>query len=175
MIRWHRVAVDGLRCGRFGRGMPERTAERYVGRARRRAERKQFSTCNPVRCAWQSLASKQRTWLLGLPVGYSAAHDHVKRRASSARGQPSRGRVHIRHTPRTKGVSNRIPRPGIGPGLAASKTAVRPTHSQGFCQLADQAMPSPGIEPGLRPSESRVRIRHTPRANWRTPRYPRRR
>lgn len=42
-----------------------------------------------------------------------------------------------------------VPRPGIGPGPAASNTAVRPTHSRGI--------PSPGIEPGLRPSEGRVR------------------
>src|SRR4051812_12125158 len=49
-----------------------------------------------------------------------------------------------------------ILRPGAEPGLAASKTAVLPTHSQ--------RMPSPGVEPGLRPSESRVRVRHTPRA-----------
>ncbi len=53
-----------------------------------------------------------------------------------------------------------IPRPGIEPGLAASKTAVRPTHSRGSAL----PMPLPGIEPGLQPSEGRVRIRHTPRA-----------
>jgi hypothetical protein len=40
-----------------------------------------------------------------------------------------------------------IPRPGVEPGLAASKTAVRPTHSQGF----SQSMPLPGVEPGLQP------------------------
>ncbi len=54
----------------------------------------------------------------------------------------------------------RIPRPGIEPGLAASKTAVRPIHSRG----AVGPVPSPGVEPGPRPSEGRVRFRHTPRA-----------
>jgi hypothetical protein len=72
-----------------------------------------------------------------------------------------RGRVQDKYT---------IPRPGIGPGLAASKTAVRPTHSRGFSTPLDRRarpreMPSPGVEPGLRPSEGRVRFRHTPRAD----------
>ncbi len=44
-----------------------------------------------------------------------------------------------------------IPRPGIEPGLAASKAAVRPSHPRG-----NSRVPSPGVEPGLRPSESRV-------------------
>jgi hypothetical protein len=55
---------------------------------------------------------------------------------------------------------HRIPRPGIEPGLAASKTAVRPSHSRG----AVGTVPSPGVEPGPRPSEGRMRFRHTPRA-----------
>src|SRR5262245_49514427 len=50
--------------------------------------------------------------------------------------------------------------PGVEPGPAASKAAVRPPHSQ----RPPAIMPSPGVEPGLRPSEGRVRIRHTPRA-----------
>jgi hypothetical protein len=54
---------------------------------------------------------------------------------------------------------HRIPRPGIEPGLAASKTAVRPSHSRGAVGTA----PSPGVEPGPRPSEGRMRFRHTPR------------
>ena len=72
-------------------------------------------------------------------------------------------------TPRGQDL-NDVPRPGIGPGLAASKTAVRPTHSQGvaislpFDLVQSESVPSPGVEPGLRPSEGRVRIRHTPRA-----------
>ena len=44
-----------------------------------------------------------------------------------------------------------VPHPGIEPGLAASKAAVRPPHPRGRSRV-----PSPGIEPGLRPSESRV-------------------
>jgi hypothetical protein len=43
------------------------------------------------------------------------------------------------------------PHPGIEPGLAASKAAVRPPHPRG-----NSRVPSPGVEPGLRPSESRV-------------------
>src|SRR5262249_4651258 len=43
------------------------------------------------------------------------------------------------------------PHPGIEPGLAASKAAVRPPHPRGRSRV-----PSPGVEPGLRPSESRV-------------------
>ncbi len=68
------------------------------------------------------------------------------------------GSVTLRGRDQDNGRS--IPRPGIEPGLAASKTAVRPTHSQG----AANPVPSPGVEPGLRPSEGRVRFRHTPRA-----------
>jgi hypothetical protein len=45
----------------------------------------------------------------------------------------------------------RVPHPGIEPGLAASKTAVRPPHSRG-----NKPVPSPGVEPGLRPSGGRV-------------------
>ena len=45
----------------------------------------------------------------------------------------------------------RVPHPGIEPGLAASKAAVRPPHSRGKSRV-----PSPGVEPGLRPSEGRV-------------------
>ena len=45
----------------------------------------------------------------------------------------------------------RAPHPGIEPGLAASKTAVRPPHSRG-----NEPVPSPGVEPGLRPSGGRV-------------------
>jgi hypothetical protein len=55
-----------------------------------------------------------------------------------------------------------VPRPEIGSGPAASKTAVRPTHSRGAIRA--EGVPSPGIEPGPRPSEGRVLIRHTPRA-----------
>ncbi len=55
-----------------------------------------------------------------------------------------------------------VPRPEIGSGPAASKTAVRPTHSRGAIRA--EGVPSPGIEPGPRPSEGRVRIRHTPGA-----------
>jgi hypothetical protein len=55
--------------------------------------------------------------------------------------------------------TDRIPRPGIEPGLAASKTAVRPSHSRGTVGR----VPSPGVEPGPRPSEGRMRFRHTPR------------
>ena len=51
----------------------------------------------------------------------------------------------------------RIPRPGIEPGLAASKTAVRPPHSRG----SEDRVPSPGVEPGPRPSEGRVRPSHS--------------
>ena len=45
----------------------------------------------------------------------------------------------------------RVPHPGIEPGPAASKAAVRPPHPRG-----NSRVPSPGVEPGLRPSESRV-------------------
>lgn len=61
----------------------------------------------------------------------------------------------VRHTPRTScrfgpPRGGRVPCPGVEPGLAASKAAVRPPHPQGI-------MPSPGVEPGPRPSEGRVR------------------
>ena len=45
----------------------------------------------------------------------------------------------------------RVPHPGIEPGLAASKAAVRPPHPRG-----NSRVPSPGVEPGLRPSGGRV-------------------
>ncbi len=53
----------------------------------------------------------------------------------------------LRHTPRTSQKLG-IPRLGVEPGLAASKTAVRPPHSRG--------VPLPGVEPGPRPSEGRM-------------------
>src|SRR5262249_24809858 len=52
---------------------------------------------------------------------------------------------------RSKRGRSRAPHPGIEPGLAASKAAVRPPHPRG-----NSRVPSPGVEPGLRPSESRV-------------------
>ena len=52
---------------------------------------------------------------------------------------------------RSKRDRSPAPHPGIEPGLAASKAAVRPPHPRG-----NSRVPSPGVEPGLRPSESRV-------------------
>jgi hypothetical protein len=52
---------------------------------------------------------------------------------------------------RSKRDRSRAPHPGIEPGLAASKAAVRPPHPRG-----NSRVPSPGVEPGPRPSESRV-------------------
>ena len=55
-----------------------------------------------------------------------------------------------RGRPSERGRS-RAPHPGIEPGLAASKTAVRPPHPRG-----NKPVPLPGVEPGLRPSGGRV-------------------
>ena len=79
-------------------------------------------------------AGGSRTHLNRVAAGRLAVWLQRQERAMSSPGiepgpRPSQGRMRIRHTPRTS--CTRIPRPGIGPGLAASKTAVRPTHSRG--------------------------------------------
>jgi hypothetical protein len=68
--------------------------------------------------------------------------------------RPSHGRVPsatLRGRCRMTRQCSPVPRPGIGPGLAVSKTAVRPPHSRG-----NKPVPLPGVEPGLRPSGGRV-------------------
>jgi hypothetical protein len=57
----------------------------------------------------------------------------------------------LRHTPRTSS----IPRPGVGPGLAASKAAVRPTHSRGMeCPRQDSNLDCDLRRVACRPSHS---------------------
>ena len=111
---------------------------------------------SPPRPETRDLPAQYVAWLRKQPAATKAAWLMIWSRRSSRAAAPA--------TPRTIAWSDdtsfaRIPRPGIEPGLAASKTAVRPTHSRGSSEL----MPLPGIEPGLQPSEGCVLIRHTPR------------